>query len=254
MMIYLREALGTICGYIIGLFMGLISALRMARIFHPRGILFEAKVESLRPEILSFYDNALVRLSSALWKKKEWTDILGLAIRFYHPKSKRLDQDLLFATFKYVWELPLKFFTSHHHNFLDNQYYSVLPFRMNPEVVCRFKVTAESIHNKSLKNREDQIIWAQRRHRANFKLWGSFNDGPWIAIAKIKLIKISDIDQEALAFSPFQNGLGIYPFGFLQHLRKGAYTMGQLARPRHHLKRDKENVSPSSPQYQGPWV
>lgn len=60
MTLYLREVTGLILGYGMGLITGLLSALRMARVFHPSGILFDAKVESLYPEIIEFHEKATV--------------------------------------------------------------------------------------------------------------------------------------------------------------------------------------------------
>lgn len=146
------------------------------------------------------------------------------------------------------------FLKTNQHNFFANKYFSVLPFTLKGDVVSKFKLTSERIPDKKNASRDELIIWAQRRNLARFKLWGSFNDGPWIVLAKIQLTKISEEDQEALCYSPIKDGLGIHPRGFIQHLRKGAYAISQLARPRHQLKKDKENASPSSPQFQGPWA
>jgi hypothetical protein len=49
-------------------------------------------------------------------------------------------------------------------------------------------------------------------------------------LADVHLRSTLDLDQEALAFSPFHTGRGIHPRGFINHLRRLTYPASARAR------------------------
>lgn len=53
----------------------------------------------------------------------------------------------------------------------------------------------------------------------------------WKMIGRIMVKEESHMDQEALRFHPFHTGPDMRPYGFIQHLRLGAYKMSQYVRP-----------------------
>ena len=75
---------------------------------------------------------ALVRWSSAWWKRGDRTDVLGCAIRFgsdpFHAVPQPGDQDLLLATIRRPWSMAFAPWTTDFHDFLANHYYGVSPF------------------------------------------------------------------------------------------------------------------------------
>lgn len=226
----LSERCGLFLGYLLGIFTGIISFVRGARMFHPRGQLFEANVES---NVLS--PHAMVRLSSAWWKNKEWKDVLGIAIRFSATapdgeKVKDNDQDLLFASFPKWWMTPIGPFITHHHDFLRNHYYTVAGFSHEGRLKI-FKLIPKNI--TILKGtRREKLLEAVLEGEAVFLLMEKIDsENHWNKLAEIKLKRTLHFDQETLRFNPFQSGQGIKPAGFLQHLRIGAYYMSQMARP-----------------------
>lgn len=198
--------------------------------FHPRGLLFEAEITSH-----DFPPHGLVRLSSAWWKYKEWPDVLGVAIRFSPApitgiEPHETDQDLLFASFPHWWQILLGPMMTNHHDFLQNHYYGVADF-ISEGKVRRYKLIPKNntfIHG----SRQEKIIEAVLEGEAIFLFQEKTKDEwIWNTLAEIKLVRTLHYDQEALRFNPFQNGLKIRPYGFLQHLRVGAYRMSQSARP-----------------------
>lgn len=226
----LAEYAGLVAGYLFGLIFFCLSYIRQARVFHPHGQLFEAKVES---EV--FYPHAIVRFSSAWWKFKEWPDILGITVRFNQLPSVSMiniesHQDLLFCSFSNWWNFPLAPLLTNHKDYFKNEYFAVLPFLHKGEIK-RFKlIPKNSVQTKG--SRAEKLQEAVLEGEAIFILQEMTNSkNSWKSIAELKLTRALNYDQEALRFNPFQNGLNIKPVGFVQHLRIGAYKLSQWARP-----------------------
>lgn len=226
----LYERSGYLLGYVVGMFTFLISLIRQARMFHPRGHLFEAEVTSL-----DFAPYAIIRLSSAWWKKKEWRDVLGVAIRFTPARpagirAESRDQDMLFASFSRWWMTPIGPLLTEYHDFFRNHYYTVAPFHHQGQTKT-YKLVPK-INTMIKGSREEKLIEAVLEGEAVFILQERIlHETTWTNVAAIKLTRPLHYDQEALKFNPFQNGVGVHPAGFLQHLRIGAYHLSQLARP-----------------------
>lgn len=229
----IRESIGWVSGFALGVTTASVSFIRQSRMFHPRGILFEAAVFAANPSLLSqaLAGQAMIRLSSAWWKEKEWVDVLGIAIRF---QSK---QDLLFATIQYPWTLPFAPFATRFHDFLKNNYYAVSPFSTPEHGYVKFKlVPLDAPPTDSALSRKENFQRAVQSQQAWYELQLldlELEDTEWVPLARIQVLRPLELDQEALTFSPFLNGLGIRPRGLVHYLRVGAYRMSQAVRPRH---------------------
>src|SRR4051812_4127607 len=111
------DRLGKWAGDVMSPITAFISWLRQARMFHPDGVVYGARVESVASSADDLHElaerlagPAIVRLSSAWWRGgKEWLDVLGMAIRFVEPNEETSvlpharDQDLLLATIRFPW-------------------------------------------------------------------------------------------------------------------------------------------------------
>lgn len=53
----------------------------------------------------------------------------------------------------------------------------------------------------------------------------------WEPVARIALLEPAHLDQERLRFSPFRDGKGISPRGFVHGLRRAPYLLSRIARP-----------------------
>lgn len=237
----LTEMLGFVGGYFLGVLTASVSFLRQSRVFHPQGQTFLVEVDSLRPEVLRLHPYALMRLSSAIWKKKEWRDTLGLALRFsagpsFYPLPRGTDQDLLFATFDSSWKIFWSPLITRYHDYLANEYFSISPFATCNSHESYFKLVPFG-KVFSTGSREDKIREAVRSGQGRFILMIRGKNKEWIDIAELTMKKEISLDQEALRFNPFQTGLGIRPIGFIQYLRMGAYRMSQMARPKRTVPR-----------------
>ena len=233
------ESLGWFLGFPLGLLTGVVSFLRGARMFHPRGIIVLSEVHNLTDEV-HFPSKALVRFSSAWWKEEEWMDVLGVSIRFGASgeslKPSPAEQDLLFASFQRPWQIGLGPFITEFHDFFHNEYFSVSPFSYKKQSV-EFKLTPEFYHQVT--GTRDEKLLQDIQDQAELRLWmRKIPEQEWLAIADIKLSQELKLNQEELKFNPFQNGLAIYPQGFIQHLRIGSYQLSQWGRSyRHHIAR-----------------
>lgn len=236
------ELLGKICGYPLGVLTATGSLLRRSRLFHPKGDVFLASVDS---ETLAPF--ALVRISAALWKTERSFDPLGIALRLgsrppNSPRVNKEDQDLLFATIKTPWRSPFSPLSTRSHDFFENNYYGVSPFKFQSEQVY-LKLTPLN-PSAGGSNRKEKLYQTVNAGKAVFILMARGKDEKtWKEKARIKLERPLAIDQESLRFNPFQNGAGIVPLGFVHHLRIGAYKLSQLARPKQEKKSRTRNLS-----------
>jgi hypothetical protein len=231
--ISLSEKVGYISGFALGIITGAVSIIRQSRTFHPRGLLFKCEVDST-----AFPPHALIRFSSAWWKKHEIRDVLGIAIRFMDsPPSqtevKQTDQDLLFATIKYPWQTPIGPLLTHYHDFFENIYYAVSPFLNQFQEVVKYRlITHSSSTNKG--SRDDKLKASVEKEGPIFVLEEkkiSDEIKGWKEVATIRVKEEIHLDQEALRFNPFNTGNNIIPLGFVHHLRIGPYFLSQLMRP-----------------------
>ncbi len=242
----LREGAGWASGYAMGLGTGITALLRQSRMFHPRGMTYQARVVPISNPNVGFDLNlfagtAVLRLSSAWWKKVEWRDVLGIAVRFTQTRNPKeeadpQDQDLLFATIQYPWTTPLGPFTTKYHDFLANEFYAVSPF-MFEEDNSLFKIRLSPQMKTS--GKASKISRAQRFENAVKEGTAAFDlqvqlkgRKKWESLAKIEVLHALPLDQEKLRFSPFQTGLKLHPRGYVHFLRVGTYRMSQALRPK----------------------
>lgn len=225
-----------------------VSALRGARTFHPRGVTLRAEV---RPRAhVAPWDAigarlrgpALVRMSSAWWKRRELADVLGIAIRFTRSEAITAaaapgDQDLLFATIRRPWTMPFAPISTRHHDFFANRYFAVAPFRVPGVGAVEWRlVPGGPIGGDG--SREDKLARALEQDRARFvlearpyrRVFDWFRRRHWHPVAEVVLREPVDVDQEALRFDPFRAGRGIQPAGFVQSLRRASYAASQRGR------------------------
>lgn len=218
------------------------SLARRSRLFHPNGICFDARVEPLAStgalQLLAhrLKGRALVRVSSSWWKnEREWPDLLGMAVRFVgnaspaDPQSKPI-QDLLFITTRRLWRIPFALLTTNQHDFLDNHYFGGAPFLLPDGTVseCRLAPTGESTAGASRRERLEQMV--QQGHAAWRLEMMPSGDGAWQPVVEIRLVERVEVDQDQLAFSPFNAASGIQPVGVVHALRSVAYPWSQRAR------------------------
>lgn len=243
-------AVGRIAGLALAPITGATSAVRRARMFHPSGVVLSADVRSCSGDapwgILAerLEGPALVRLSGAWWKTREWPDVLGCAIRFARTtplgtEPTASDQDLLFATIRRPWTMAFAPFTTDQHDYFANRYYAVSPFRTVDAGVIEWRLRPER-RIGGPGPRESRLLRALAIGKARFTLEARpyrrvidvRGEHPFHPVARIELRDVIDIDQDALRFDPFRAGRGVEPIGLIHGLRLAAYRASQWVRPR----------------------
>jgi hypothetical protein len=244
---------GLLAGLALAPATGLLSWVRQSRMFHPVGLVCAAEVvpaarsAEAQDVAARLAGPALVRWSSAWWKRGEWTDVLGCAIRFgdrpldAEPKSS--DQDLLLATIARPWTLPFAPLTTRTHDYLGNAYFGVSPFEVASlgRIEWRLSPEAASPALRQTGTREERLTRAMEAGAASVLLEWSPYPGPltrpqathFQPLVRITLTGFAELDQERLRFDPFRNGRGLKPVGFVHGMRRAAYWASQALRPSH---------------------
>jgi hypothetical protein len=226
-----------------------LSALRHARMFHPRGTLLlgdatPAAVGGARGELAACLAGpVLVRFSGALWKRAQLPDVLGCALRFTRVAEPSIvpdpqDQDLLLATIRHPLTTLLAALTTDAGDYLRNDYFGVSPF-LAP-ALGRVKLRLRPITRlPGDGKRSDRLHAALRAQPLLLRLdvRESRLGAAYEPLAYIELREVANLDQEGLRFDPFRAGRGLEPVGFVHHLRIAAYRGSQWARGHVHADR-----------------
>jgi hypothetical protein len=234
------EALGRMVGGVLSPLAAMGSLARNARLFHPDGVVYWARVrptatEGARGELAQRLEGAaVIRLSSAWWRHdKELPDLLGIAIRFVDRKNmtdrKTLtpssrDQDLLFATVRAVITLPLAPLLTNVNDFLANDYYALLPFSVPNMGRVKFRLVSTRLRSDSA-NRREKLASRVAAGSAELRLEVKRDDpeARWQEIAIVEIEEPARLDQEMLAMNPFRSGRGIVPVGLINMVRAAPY-------------------------------
>jgi hypothetical protein len=233
------------CGLVVGGWLApltaAVSARRRARMFHPEGVAYRAEVVPASDAlgVAAAADRltgtALARFSTALWRGgREWPDVLGVALRFDGPDSSQ--QDLLLATIRFPWTMPFAPLATRVHGFTWNHYHAVSPFELDGIGPVKLRLRSPRIANHAVRTRAQHLSDLTAEGRARFvlefrRLALPFLSRHWQPLVSVKLLESVHVDQQALRFSPFRDGAGIHPIGFVHALRVAAYRASQDARP-----------------------
>jgi len=238
------ERAGVVGGWALAWVTGPGAWLRRARFFHPEGVVYLASVTAVGQDTRTralgerLAGPALVRFSSAVWRRHEWKDVLGMAIRFrstpvISAEPDPTDQDLLCATIRSPWTTLLAAIPTRVHDFLKNHFHGVSPFEVDegPRVKLRFRAPKQEHHpGRTRQERLDRAVDANRAV-LTLEMRPLLVFGGWRPIAKVALARRVEVDQAALRFSPFRSGRGIVPRGFVHAMRVATYPASQAMRP-----------------------
>lgn len=235
--------LGELVGATWAPFVAGLSALRHARMFHPRGVLYRGRVTVAAatpwPDAAQrLSGHLLMRLSSAWWKRREWPDVLGIAVRFTRREQPSVeptadDQDLLFATTTRPWTLPFAPLTTKVHDFFANDYYGVAPFAVDGIGRAMLRLVPLG-HAPIAGDRQAKLAHAVAADAARWQLEVRPEHARgWSPLAELRLLAnvTEQLDQRRLRYSPFRAARGFVPVGFVQGLRRATYAASQEARP-----------------------
>lgn len=240
----LLDAVGRLVGGVWAPFLMLGSLTRNARIFHPEGLVFWARVLPITKDgalgefAKRLEGPALVRLSSGWWRnEKEWPDVLGIAIRFVDTKNINVqhpgirDQDMLFATFKRSLGLPMAPLRTNVHDFMANDYHAILPFAVENMGRVKFRLLPMRLPTEP-GNRRNKLAARIAAGTAVFRIemkQVKFR-AKWKEVASVEIRELALVDQDKLAFNPFHAGRGIVPVGPVHMIRAAAYAASVVGR------------------------
>jgi hypothetical protein len=236
------EAVGRVTGAALAPLTALVSRIRHARMFHPDGAIYRGHASPAAgtpwPELAARLSGPLLtRWSSAWWRgEREWPDVLGMALRFRSrttasPEADDGDQDLLLATIRHPWTMPLAPLTTRVHDFLANDYYGVSPFAIKG--LGNGWLRAVSIQTgPAADTRRDRLARAVESGTAHWRLEvRPEGEETWHPLLELRLTSPVTIDQRRLRFSAFRDGRGLRPIGFVHALRAATYPSSQASRP-----------------------
>lgn len=236
------DRLGQAAGWLLAPLTGALSLVRRARMFHPEGAVYRGEVRALPGPFSGLGRRlegpALARLSTAWWRGgREWLDVLGVGLRLGRDPGitpRQGDQDLLFATIQHPWTMPFAPLTTEQHDFLANDYFAVSPFEIAGVGRARLRIVAARPRRLKARHRGARLDEAVERGEAALRLELRLEGSRlWAQVAEVKLVERIELDQEALRLSPFRDGKGLTPRGFVHGLRRATYLLSQLARPAH---------------------
>lgn len=226
---------------------------RGARVFHPDGIGFAARVEFCGSEaggdsLLGRHQThaAIVRLSRAVGLPGDLPEPLGVAIRLLDARGPGAHQDLLFATSA---QSPLA-----RHALLPGiggffgQFFSSLwPFGVGGRPRMLGLAPVNALHSP----RDLERLAAVAEGRC-YRICVARIGGPWISVAQIEIgERLPDEVVERLRFNPWNTGEDLRPAGPLMGLRDAAYEGSQRGRfytAGEHRPERSEPVAPATPE------
>lgn len=240
-----RRASGVAAGAALAPWAAFGSAVRRARVFHPRGtVVWGAVTPIARPDEWRdlgerFRGSVLMRFSGAWWKERQWLDVLGCALRFTHASAPSVvpradDQDLLLATVRVPGTTLLAPLTTHVDDYLRNAYFGVSPFTAPgvPKLKLRLRTIMPSTSGAETRseNLARSVAYAKHPIRLMLEARRAIPMAPYMRIAEIELRECVEIDQAALSFDPYRAGRDVHPAGVVHAMRIPVYAASRRAR------------------------
>ncbi len=214
--------------------MGIASAVRRKRIFHPDGVAFDATLQVTGAshgvallDVAGRHD-CIVRLSRGVGLPSAVPDFLGLALRVPDAHGPGDHQDLLLVS---AGDRPvLRHALVPVRSFDHGRYSSLVPYEVGGRKVVFGARRLGAIGAEPLQL--DDLRQRAAGDGIRFALELAEPSGDWEAIGVIELgAPWSQQDGDALRFDPANTGGGIEPVGLVQTVRRLAYRASQAARP-----------------------
>lgn len=231
-----RRLLVDAAGYLIGMALAGLSAIRRGKAVHPHGAVYEAELVvpshdgPLRhTELFGFPGRrpALVRFSRSLGLPRPLPDLLGMSLRVPDAYGPGCHQDFLMVT---SVDAPLL-----HHIFVpasdvqQRPYSSSLPYRTGGLTVLLGALPRTQSPRAGGGNELERLAAAASTGRLVFDLavaevWGRFRP-----VAELRVGGLLPPETDALQFNPWNIGGGLELVGLLNRLRDYAYPLSQRA-------------------------
>ena len=240
------EAFGRVIGVEVAPVAAAVARTRGGRALHPKGTVCAAEVVAAAedPELVPLArrlaGGAIVRMSGSLWRRADLPEMLGCAVRFRGPRTLTPevdpeDQDVLFATARAAWAIPLAMLTTAHHDYLHNVYYTIGRLEVAEVGQVELRLVPLPIAAPDSAGRGARLRSAMESGHARLRLElrGPGMQRSWRPLCDLRLRGPLKIEARALCFSPFQTGQALLPRGFLHAIRGPSYAAAQAPRVAH---------------------
>lgn len=226
-------------GRLAGPAFGLGSLVRRARVFHPRGRTFTARVQirgdhRFAGTVLgrAATHDGLVRFSRGAGLPEPMPDLLGLALRLHLSGAGHGPEDVQDVLMISSAPAPLwRHVLVPSRDYGDTSYSTLTPFRVGGETVLLGARPEQTGPARSLVTL-DALEAAVAGDRIRFELATATPLGPWTPVGTVALGgPVPDEAGEGLRYTPFHRAGGIEPVGVVNDLRRRAYADSQAARP-----------------------
>ncbi len=205
---------------------------RGARVFHPDGIGFAARVQfsgspAGRDSLLGRRHThaAIVRLSRAIGLPRDLPEPLGVAVRLLDARGPGIHQDLLFATSAQS-PLARHALLPGFGGFFGQFFSSLWPYGVGGRPRMLGLAPVGGLHSP-----RDLERHAARAGGRGYRRCVARIGGPWISVAQVELgERLPDDVVERIRFNPWNTGEDLRPAGPLMGLRDSAYEGSQRGR------------------------
>ncbi len=218
---------------------------RRSRLFHPSGTtaigtaISVAETATAKALAARLTGPVVMRFSGGVWKRREWVDVLGVALRFTREPIDedvvRGDQDLLMITARSLWLLPLGALATDVHDYLANAYYGAAPFDLDGIGRAEVRMVPRAVPAQPARgeDRGERLLDAIGRGGVILEVdYRRAGHHGWSPLLEIRPTEGAALDQDRLRFAPFHDGRGIHPRGWVHALRRTTYRAGQAVRRR----------------------
>jgi hypothetical protein len=203
--------------------------LRAVRLFHGEGQTYmgEAIADTgdrrLLPLATRLQGPALVRLAAALWRRREWPDLLGLGVRLFGRRRAARHaacvQDLLLATVPSAWRAPLGLLATDPHDFLANHYHALGMLAVDGVGPARVRARWRT-PSPAGADRLDRLMTAVAEGLAHARLeLQPRGSQEWLPLLALELRVPAAVEEDELRLSHFNDAGGLRASGLLQALR-----------------------------------
>lgn len=233
------HALGMLVGATIAPSFFSLAFARGGRVFHADGETFGGRFVATGDDAFArrLEGRVLVRFSPGIARHlSEAPDVLGCAVRFRRqgelddPTLQAGDQDLLTASVRSFRHLKAAKLSTNSHDYLDNVYWAVALFTVPGHGVGTLRWTGHTRPSDPDTSRSTRVNEAIASRDATLRLEFVSIAGETHPLGELRLEQRLEIDQGALRMSPFHEGRGLHPVGFINGIRRVAYWASEGGR------------------------
>jgi hypothetical protein len=217
-------------------FIALATLVRRGRVFHPGGTTWRGEAAPVATDGPAAKTAArlsgpfTMRISGGSHHeiRDDRRDVLGCTVRL--SRAGEPDQDLLFASFRWISAIKDGERTTDQRDVLRNMFHTA-SWSRDPDLgVVTFRLVPtprDSGEGPDVAARLDRAI---QHGGVSFALSASPDGETWTELSAFRLTGRAEVDDRATSFSPWNAGRGVVPTGFINGIRRIVYPVGRALR------------------------